>query len=139
MDGFATLGPLPYRSSLLSRPEEKHKDVKHLSPRLARTQGIPHERCLATRAGHTYEEHHRRELLALGIFLTAAAQAQDALAGQSNGQLADEVLLLCSITGKGESLPSVGTPLVPGWHILSSPNMQQNTSFGLCAMSATFY
>jgi len=90
MDGFATLGPLHYRSSLLSRPEEKQKDVKHLSPRLARTHSIPHERCLATRAGHTYEEHHRRELLAFGIFLTAAAQAQDALAGQSNGQLADE-------------------------------------------------
>ena len=134
MDGFATLGPLPYRSSLLSRPEEKHKDVKHLSPRLARTHGIPHERCLATRAGHTYEEHHRRELLALGIFLTAAAQAQDALAGQSNGQLADEVLPLSSLTGKGEGLPSVGTFVVSEWHILSPPNMQQTTCVGLCTM-----
>ena len=131
MDGFATLGPLHYRSSLLSRPEEKQKDVKHLSPRLARTHSIPHERCLATRAGHTYEEHHRRELLALGIFLTAAAQAQDALAGQSNGQLADEVSVLCSICREGEGLPSVGAPAGSRWHILSSPKMLETSSCGL--------
>ena len=91
MDGFAALGPLPYRVTI-SRPfEEKHKDAKHLFPKLSRSRSIPHERCAATRPGHEYEETHRRELLALGLFLTATAQTNAAFAGQSNGQLADEV------------------------------------------------
>ncbi len=97
MDGFAALGPLPYRVTI-SRPfEEKHKDAKHLFPKLSRSRSLPHERCAATRPGHEYEEHHRRELLALGLFLTAAAQTNAAFAGQSNGQLADEVRCIMSI------------------------------------------
>ena len=91
MDGFAALGPLPYRVTI-SRPfEEKYRDAKHLSPKLSRTRSLPHERCAASKPGQEYEQHHRRELLALGLFLTAATQAHAAFAGQSNGQLANEV------------------------------------------------
>ena len=102
MDGFAALGPLPYRVTI-SRPfEEKHRDAKHLSPKLSRSRSLPHERCAATRPGHEYEEHHRRELLALGIFLTAAAQTNAAFAGQSNSQLADEVRDIQPCDKKGD-------------------------------------
>ncbi len=90
MDGF-TVGPLPYRASLCRHSEEKHKDVKHLAPKLARSRSLPRDHCIPAKPGHEYEEHHRRELLALGIFLAAAAQANAAHAGQSNGQLADAV------------------------------------------------
>lgn len=91
MDGFAALGPLPYRVTI-SRPfEEKHRDAKHLFPKLSRSRSLSRERCAATRPGHEYEEHHRRELLALGLLLTAATQTNAAFAGQSNSQLADEV------------------------------------------------
>ena len=95
MDGFAALGPIPsFRATLTSRPSfvEDNRDAKHLSPKLSRSRcGLP--QCAASRTGYEYAERHRRELLALGIFLTAATQANVAYAGQSNGQLADAVRL----------------------------------------------
>lgn len=94
MEGFAALGPLPYRVVA------KVRDAKQRAPKLTCASSLSQDKPAGTKAGQVQGEHSRRELLALGIFLTAAARAPDALAGQSNGQLADEVRLFFFASGR---------------------------------------
>ncbi|KAK9915502.1 hypothetical protein WJX75_000013 [Coccomyxa subellipsoidea] len=51
---------------------------------------MPLDHHIGSPPGKTYEDIHRRDLLALGLFLTAAQAAGEASAGQSNSQLADQ-------------------------------------------------
>ena len=125
MDGF-TVGPLPHRVSLCRQSEEKHRDVKHLAPKLARSRSLPRDHCVAAKPGHEYEEHHRRELLALGIFLTAAAQAKAAHAGQSNNQLADAVRFIWPPDQKGVFLQRRHIVCIPGF---MCPSQQYFSNF----------
>ena len=87
------LGPLHWKSTLVSRWNDDklvhHRDIHHLIPRLCRTRSL--DAAPLNTHPKKFEDAHRRDLLALGLFLTAAQLAGDASAGQSNSQLADQV------------------------------------------------
>ena len=96
MDGFLGLGPLHYNwSTAVSRWNDDklvhHRDVHHLHHHLCRSRSLPADHLNTHSPGWKFEEAHRRDLLALGLFLTAAQLAGEASAGQSNSQLADQV------------------------------------------------
>jgi hypothetical protein len=90
-DGYLPVGPISPRATPLSRYPEEKIPPHHLIPRLTRTRSLPlgHRSDKSQIGSHL--EAHRREILALGVFLTAAQYARDAEAGQSNSQLADAV------------------------------------------------
>ena len=89
------LGPLHWKSTLVSRWNDDklvhHRDFHHITPRLVRSSSLPEHQLNTHSPGWKFEDAHRRDLLALGLFLTAAQLTGDASAGQSNSQLADQV------------------------------------------------
>ena len=87
------LGPIPIQGTVFSRQDDQHykEHLKHMCPRMCRTRSMPLDHHIGSPPGKTYEDIHRRDLLALGLFLTAAQAAGEASAGQSNSQLADQV------------------------------------------------
>ncbi len=87
------VGPIPIQGTVFSRHDDQHykEHLKHLCPRMCRTRSLPLDHHIGSPPGKTYEDIHRRNLLALGLFLTAAQAAGEASAGQSNSQLADQV------------------------------------------------
>ena len=87
MDGHMPVGPLPLKATPLSRYPEERIPPHHLIPRLTRTRSLPLEHRSEYHPHHL--DAHRRDLLASGIFLTAAVFADSAAAGQSNSQLAE--------------------------------------------------
>ncbi len=91
MDGIFALGPIPFQGTAVSRNVDKKEQWKHLYPRMCRTRSLPLDHHVGSPPGKSYEDIHRRNLLALGLFLTAAQAAGQASAGQSNSQLADRV------------------------------------------------
>lgn len=97
MDGMFAVGPIPFQGTAVARHDEKNYKghLKHLCPRMCRTRSLPLDQYAGSPPGKAYEEIHRRNLLALGLFLTAAQAAGQASAGQSNSALADQV---CRIT-----------------------------------------
>lgn len=87
------IGPLAF-NSVIARPNDDvgKNHWKHLAPRLTRTRSLPTDHHhVGSPPGKSYEDIHRRNLLALGLFLSAAQAAGHADAGQSNSQLADQV------------------------------------------------
>ncbi|BDA43838.1 probable photosystem II repair protein PSB27-H1, chloroplastic at C-terminar half [Coccomyxa sp. Obi] len=89
MDGIFALGPIPFQGTAVSRNVDKKEQWKHLYPRMCRTRSLPLDHHVGSPPGKSYEDIHRRNLLALGLFLSAAQAAGQASAGQSNSQLAD--------------------------------------------------
>jgi hypothetical protein len=88
------LGPLSFNSVIARPPDDKHgrEHLRHLVPcRATRTRSLPPDHHIGSPPGKVYEDIHRRDLLALGLFLSAAQTAEQAQAGQSNSQLADQV------------------------------------------------
>lgn len=93
------VGPIPIQGTVFSRHDDQHhkENLKHMCPRMCHTRSMPLDHHIGSPPGKSYEDIHRRDLLALGLFLTAAQAAGEASAGQSNSQLADQVHQECSM------------------------------------------